>query len=247
MKISDSKKELAKIISENGGWREGAKWAAQDGVGDDGLYNVAGYGEKPVYEEVNSWHKPFNYGAYYEDWFKVSSAVNGWRQTILQRAEYFRLYPAPDADGWIGWSGGERPIAGDELVVLKMRDNSLWADGVPRKAECMRWCHEGYETDIIAYRLHKPEQETESEKLSHEAVLAAKNSLMSDSIEELARKPTIEELAADYRNKLDYASRKQDEAENATVEADVALSELEMAIAAIGFAITPICAVAHST
>ena len=40
MKISNSKKELARIISENGGWR--GEFAAQDG---DGL--VGGYGSKP--------------------------------------------------------------------------------------------------------------------------------------------------------------------------------------------------------
>ena len=32
MKISKSKKELAKIVAENGGWREG-EFAAQDGDG----------------------------------------------------------------------------------------------------------------------------------------------------------------------------------------------------------------------
>lgn len=30
MKISKSKQELARIISENGGWRDGASWSAQD-------------------------------------------------------------------------------------------------------------------------------------------------------------------------------------------------------------------------
>ena len=52
--------------------------------------------------------------------------------------------------------------------------------------------------------------------------------------------PTIEQLAADYRNKLDYANRKQDEADKANMESDAALSQLEDAIAEIGFAITPL-------
>ena len=42
MKISKCKKELARIISEHGGWRNG-EFAAQDGDG-----GVGGYGEKPV-------------------------------------------------------------------------------------------------------------------------------------------------------------------------------------------------------
>ena len=55
-------------------------------------------------------------------------------------------------------------------------------------------------------------------------------------------KPTIEQLAADYRNKLDYANRKQDEAAKANMESDAALAQLEDAIAEIGFAITPLAA-----
>ena len=55
-------------------------------------------------------------------------------------------------------------------------------------------------------------------------------------------KPTIEQLAANYRNKLDYANRKQDEADKANMESDAALAQLEDAIAAIGFVITPLAA-----
>ena len=62
------------------------------------------------------------------------------------------------------------------------------------------------------------------------------------TIPEPEAKPTIEQLAADYRNKLDYANRKQDEADKANMESDAALSQLEDAIAAIGFVITPLAA-----
>ena len=62
------------------------------------------------------------------------------------------------------------------------------------------------------------------------------------SIPEPEAKPTIEQLASDYRNKLDYANRKQDEADKANMESDAALAQLEDAIAEIGFAITPLVA-----
>lgn len=80
------------------------------------------------------------------------------------------------------------------------------------------------------------------ERLSHEAVKAARRALLSESVEYSVRKPSIEQLAADYRNKLDYANRKQDEADKANMESDAALSQLEDAIAAIGFVITPLAA-----
>ena len=44
MKISNSKKQLARIINENGGWRDGYDFSAQDG--DD--YAVWFYDGRPV-------------------------------------------------------------------------------------------------------------------------------------------------------------------------------------------------------
>ena len=44
MKISNSKKQLAKIIHENGGWREGAEFTAQDG---DGTGSIDFFKSKP--------------------------------------------------------------------------------------------------------------------------------------------------------------------------------------------------------
>jgi len=56
------------------------------------------------------------------------------------------------------------------------------------------------------------------------------------------RKPTIEQLAADYRNKLDCANRKQQEADEAKAAADAALGELVAGGQAIGLAVSPITA-----
>lgn len=89
MKISNSKKRLAKIISENGGWRDGAEWAAQDKDGE-----VFGFCQKP------------KMGPSREVWGGEGctgplatrvNAVRNWHQTVLSRDEYFHLYPAPDA------------------------------------------------------------------------------------------------------------------------------------------------------
>lgn len=158
MKISKCKKELARIISENGGWRDG-EFAAQDG---DGL--VGWYGSKPEWNSlVKYWWCETSGGRL------LVNKIKNHHQTVLSRVEYFHLYPVPDA----------KP----ELCESVMR-----------------------------------------------------------SIPEPTAKPTIEQLAADYRNKLDYANRKQDEADKANMESDAALSQLEDAIAAIGFVITPLAA-----
>lgn len=160
MKISKCKKELARIISENGGWRNG-EFAAQDG---DGL--IGGYGSKPEWNSLSKywWREAF------DGWFLVNKIKNH-HQTVLSRAEYSHLYPE--------------------------HTETEYKDGV------------------------KPTDPAKADDPS---------------------KPTIEQLAADYRNKLDYANRKQDEADKANMESDAALAQLEDAIAEIGFAITPLAA-----
>lgn len=89
MKINNSKKELARVISENGGWREGAQFSAQDKDGE-----VFHYAAKPT---IGAGCEVWSYkGCIGEGEFTAEKLPN-WHQTILSRDEYFRLYPAPDA------------------------------------------------------------------------------------------------------------------------------------------------------
>jgi len=227
MKISKSKQELARIISENGGWRNG-EFAAQDSDG-----GVGGYKVKP---EWNSRSK-YWWRAACGEWF-MANKIKNHHQTVLSRTEYSHLYPAPDADGWIEWKGGECPV--DHGVMIDVR----YRDGVVRK--CMPalepvadyhdvmhqyWQNDGVDGDIIAYRLHKPEQ---SKPEFCESVMR--------SIPEPTAKPTIEQLAADYRNAKDYADRKQQEADAAKADADAKLKALELTCEAIGLIVSPITA-----
>lgn len=62
------------------------------------------------------------------------------------------------------------------------------------------------------------------------------------SIPEPTAKPTIEQLASYYRNLLDFARRKQQEADDAKADADEKLRVLEIAGEALGLLVTPITA-----
>ena len=210
MKISKSKQELARIISENGGWRDG-EFAAQDG---DGL--VGGYGSKPEWNSLAEywWREALG------GWFLVNKIKNH-HQTGLSRAEYFHLYPAPDDDGWIEWKGGECPVEDDAVIDIRFRDGNE-ERGVDADWD---WEHSGG-GDIIAYRLHKPEQ---AKPEFCESVMR--------SIPKPTAKPTIEQLAADYRNSKDYAERKQQEADAAKVDAEAKLAELVAAGEELGLVI----------
>lgn len=136
MKISNSKKQLAEIIHENGGWRDEAKFSVQDKDGQ-----VFHYASRPIIgagAEVWGHKGCIGYGE-----FEAKTLPN-WHQTILLRDEYLHLYP-----------GAETAPA--PVVEVK---------------------------------------------------------------------PTIEQLAADYRNRKDYADRKQQEADAAKADAEAKLTEL---------------------
>lgn len=226
MKISKSKQELASIISENGGWRDRAEFAAQD-------QNAA------VTFFVDT---PWRCGAAWEasgfeavDGFGVTAkALTNWHQTILSRDEYFHLYPTPDAGGWIEWHGGGCPVGGDVMVACKVRTGKEFRNGKKIKASILRWRHTGGMADIIAYRLHKPEQ---SKQEFCESVV---RSIPEPDEQVWTNPPTIEQLAIDYRNAKGYAERKQQEADDAKADADEKLKALELAGEALGLLMSPI-------
>ena len=119
MKITNSKKQLAKIIHENGGWVNGAEFSAQDKDGE-----VFHYTTKPSIDkgsDVWRYKGCIGYGE-----FQAITLPN-WHQTILSRDEYFHLYPAPDAEAEqkaeIRWVRGKdiyaTPTAHDCMEMLK--------------------------------------------------------------------------------------------------------------------------------
>ena len=177
MKISNSKKQLAQIIHENGGWRDGAQFSAKDKDGE-----VFHYSAKPT---IGAGRDVWSYkGCTGEGEFMAEKLPN-WHQTILSRAEYLHLYPAQDA----------KP----------------------------RFCESAMPSI--------PEPEINSKNI---------NITQVDDINVVESKPTIEQLAADYRNAKDYAERKQQDADAAKADADEKLGVLEIAGEEIGFIITPI-------
>jgi hypothetical protein len=225
MKISNSKKQLAKIISENGGWRDGYGFSAQDG--DDCA--VWFYDDKPV-RSSGAWWVTSGLG---HCGIKDVAKLPNWRQTVLSRDEYFHLYPATDADGWIEWNGGECPVNIGTLIDVKYRDGHLQL-GCRAKSRCdtelyatTHWGNSGGSADIIAYRPHNPEQEKPK---FCESVMR--------SIPEPEAKPTIEQLAAEYRNSKDFALRKQEEADAARANAEGKLAELVAAGEALGLVLS---------
>lgn len=57
--------------------------------------------------------------------------------------------PIADADGWIEWKGGKRPVDMDVRVEVRFRSGSTAID----EAGWWNWAHLGDDYDIIAYRV----------------------------------------------------------------------------------------------
>lgn len=221
MKISNSKKQLAEIIHENGGWRDGANLALFGKA--SGLCYLLKTDEWPEYETSI---KGFYINARDVVSKFTAAPFANWHQTILSRDEYLHLYPAPDDDGWIEWSGGECPCP-FYSGVARRRDGTEMAFG---KRNAYNWRHDEScprERQIVAYRLHKQDQ---AKPEFCEAVMR--------SIPEPNNKPTIEQLAAEFRNAKDYADRKQQEADVAKADAEAKLAELIAAGKALGLVLS---------
>jgi len=206
MRISNSKKQLARIINENGGWRDGAKFAAQGrNHGHVGFASVAPVRNGKVWDMTRG----------FAGKFLADEILPNWHQTILSRDEYFHLYPAPDADGWIEWEGGMCPVEKYAWVETRRRDGEVVE---PTPSGLLGWQHFGSCEDIVAYRIIDPE------RISIEPT------------------PTIEQLAAYYRNRKDYADRKQQEADDAKADVGAKLKALKLAGKEHGLLVSPITA-----
>ena len=230
MKLSKSKLALAKVINENGGWPKDCKWSVQHGRGLIG-FSI----NKPVRNGSESWMADggFNFK------IEVCKPLKNWHRNVLSREEYYQAYPKADADGWIEWKGGECPVDNDSLVDVKFPDGSEYFN----TDAYWDWSSES-DTPISHYRQSKKVVKPEfCESVTHgipepESIdgLCAKVT-EENKHQHVDAKPTIEQLAQDYRHKLDFANSKQKEADEAKAAADAALGELERAGEELGLLI----------
>ena len=249
MKLGKSKLALAKVINENGRWVDGAKFSSQDKGGNAVCFYSNSKPKNPLRGELE-WRSPIRTGYMTDCDIVAESLISNWHQTILSREEYYQAYPKADADGWIEWKGGECPVEVGALIDVKYRDLHVQLGSkVGDRSDVemyatTHWRNSGGASDIIAYRLHKPDAKPEFCESVTRSIPG------SESIDELCAKvteenkhqhvdanPTIEQMAQDYRNAKDHADRLQKEADDAAKVAHSKLGELEMAGEALGLLI----------
>lgn len=225
MKLNKGKQFIADAINESGkGWADGFEYAAQSLNGNIYHYKkipklLAGSG-RYITGSGESW-----------DVICTAAKIKTWNKTVLSREEYFSAYPAEPlvvTDSWIEWNGGECPVEKGTLVDVKYDNGKIrmgMAALIPTEdlygVTNLFWKKCDSPGDIVAYRMHKPRVKP-----------------VARSTPKPEAKPTIEQLARDYRNRLNYANRKQKEADIAKAMANAKMLELERAGEAIGMVIS---------
>lgn len=72
-------------------------------------------------------------------------------------------------DGWIDWAGGDCPVESCAVVDVMFR---YLENSATDHAGAWRWNHNGTDSDIIAYRLHQPQDansRANDDRLAHDA------------------------------------------------------------------------------
>lgn len=232
MKISKSKRQLAQMLIKAGveKFPEGANWAARDGNKDVDFFTGKSY------KDMSWWQGDYDA----ENRISMSVKIPNLHQTVLSRDEFDQIVAEtvvrcePDADGWIEHKGDGCPVGGDVAVCVKFRNGAHNITGI--SASNFYWKHDNCISDIIAYRLHKPEQ------ANSEFCESVTRAIPDPDEQVWTNPPSIEQLAADYRNAKDYAERKQQEADAAKADAEAKLKALELACEALGLLVSPITA-----
>lgn len=103
----------------------------------------------------------------------VFSGIGSLGDRLCECTAAYEQYEAALAaknDGWIEWGGGECPVPIGTPVDVKHRDGGVYVNKPALGDSNVRWSHVGSSGDIIAYRLHRP-QEAVQDKADDEADL----------------------------------------------------------------------------
>lgn len=147
-------------------WPNGVNCITQD-YGSGPIYRgvVFGYREEPHLKK-NIWLANNDLGHADVTVKRYDTVADDWATAIITREQYEAALAAKN-DGWIEWGGGECPVSASEMVDVIFGRGGRMSTNI---ADCWRWSHSGTDSDIIAYRLHRP-QEAAQPKADEEADL----------------------------------------------------------------------------
>lgn len=147
---------LVKELPKNGGWLRDVKTMTQDRNGDIWGYDCV----SPYLDRENFWSSKSGEDLVRNSKIEVRDLAADWSTAIITREQYEAALAAKN-DGWIEWGGGECPVDDGEVVdVMFGRGGRIISTNI---ADFWRWSHSGTDSDIISYRLHKPQEAIEND------------------------------------------------------------------------------------
>lgn len=139
-------------------WPDGVKCITQDN--GSSIYKGVAFGyHKAPYLKKNIWLANNGTGHADAKIKKYDVVADDWDIAIITREQYESALTAKN-DGWIEWGGGECPVGASEMVDVIFGYGGRMSTNI---ADCWRWSHSGTDSDIISYRLHRPQEATEAD------------------------------------------------------------------------------------
>lgn len=153
---------LVEELPKSGGWLRDVKTMTQDRVG-----NIWGYDCVSPRLKGGLWSSKSGDDLVRDSKVEARNLAVDWNTAIITREQYEAALAAKN-DGWIEWGGGKCPADNATEVDIKFR-----AGGIVYGVEAGKyyWPRTGQECDIIAYRLHQPQEAVQS-KADDEADLS---------------------------------------------------------------------------
>lgn len=158
---------LVEELPKRGGWPESAVSAVQDSdlpaVYVKNKIKFAGEGFD-IHFDGENWVGSWTFGCSHD--FGAQTLASDHTTAIITRDMYEAALAAKN-DGWIEWAGGKCPVEEGTLVDVRYRNGhenhhvhaGEWCDDTGSDpAWCAEnWTHSNNNHDIIAYRLHQPQ------------------------------------------------------------------------------------------
>lgn len=139
-------------------WPDGVECITQDN--GSSIYKGVAFGyHKAPYLKKNIWLANNGTGHADAKIKKYDVVADDWDTAIITREQYETALAAKN-DGWINWGGGECPVSASEMVDVIFGHGGRMSANI---ADCWRWSHDGTDSDIIAYRLHQPQEAEQAE------------------------------------------------------------------------------------
>lgn len=155
---------LAEELPKLGGWPEDVGAITQDSDRSINNYRTADGLET---NEYGTWRYSSAWQCYLLSHDDVSFLADDYTTAIITREQYEAALAAKN-DGWIDWGGGKHPPVSTNTAVDVKLEKGYVQSGYP--AGEYSWEHVWQGSNIIAYRLHQP-QEADKAKADDESDL----------------------------------------------------------------------------